>query len=225
MSTIEICVQGVSSAIAAQAGGAHRVELCEDLTVGGVTPSAGAIAVACRSLAIPANVLIRPRGGDFCYSNFEYEVMRHDIETAKALGAAGVVLGLLNRDASIDQERTARLVALARPMSVTFHKAFDECRDPHAALALLIELGIGRILTSGQSPSAILGIERLSELVRLARGRTVIMAGGRIEETHISALREAGLEEIHIGSSVCVGGQTDAERVRRAVRAASLPVA
>lgn len=220
---VEICVQGVESALEAQRGGAHRVELCEDLTVGGVTPSAGAIAVACHTLTIPVHALIRPRGGDFCYSDVELDVMRHDIEAAKTLGASGVVLGILNRDASIDRERTAWLTALARPMSVTFHKAFDACPDPRVALELLIELGIDRILTSGQRASAMQGIELLGELVHLARGRIAIMAGGRIEEEHIPALCAAGVEEVHIGSSVCTGGGTDAARVRRAVCAAAAP--
>ena len=126
-----------------------RVELCDNLAVGGTTPSAGTIAEACRRLAIPVHVLIRPRGGDFLASEAELAAMRHDIETARRLGAAGVVLGLLGRMGPIDRDRTASLVELARPLSVTFHKAFDQTRDPDEALDALIGLGIDRVLSSG----------------------------------------------------------------------------
>src|SRR3954447_3679785 len=131
---VEICVQGIESALAAQAGGADRIELCEDLAIGGVTPSAGTIAVACRRLAIPVHVLIRPRGGDFTYTEAEYEVMRHDVEVAKSLGAAGVVIGLLDPARAIDRERTARLIEAARPLCITLHKAFDHAADSIEAL-------------------------------------------------------------------------------------------
>jgi copper homeostasis protein len=219
--TIEICVQGVESAIAAQAGGADRVELCEDLKVGGVTPSAGVIAVACKKLTIPVHVLIRPRAGDFCYSDIELDVMRHDVEAAKAMGASGVVLGVLTRDGAVDHEKTSALVAAAKPMSITFHKAFDVCRDPGSALEVLAGLAIDRILTSGQSSSALGGIDLLADLVKAARGRIAILAGGSVQEAQIPVLLAAGLQEIHIGSSVSTGGKTDAGRVRRAVLAAA----
>ena len=158
---VEICVGDVASAIAAEAGGADRIELCDNLAVGGTTPSAGTIAESCRRLSIPVHVLIRPRGGDFIYSEPEIAVMRHDIETAKALGAAGVVLGVLTADGAIDRDQTAALIALARPLSVTFHKAFDQTAEPLEALETLIDLGVERVLTSGGRPTALEGIETL----------------------------------------------------------------
>lgn len=221
MSTVvEICVSGIESALAAQAGGADRIELCEDLAVGGVTPSAGMIAVACRRLTIPVHVLIRPRGGDFVYSEAEFEVMRHDVQVAKSLGASGVVLGILRADGRVDRERTARLIEIARPLSVTFHKAFDVASDPVEALEELIGLGVERILTSGGKSRAVDGLERLADLNRRAADQLVIMAGGRITESGIPKLVGVGLEEIHLGSAACTGGRTDAETVRRIVAAA-----
>ena len=157
------------------------IELCDNLSVGGTTPSAGAIAVCCQSLSIPVHVLIRPRAGDFVYSDLEMEVMRHDIQAAKELGAAGVVLGVLKPDATIDGERTAELSALARPLAVTFHKAFDQVRSLPEALDGLIELGVDRVLSSGGRPTALEGVENLAALVARANGRLVVMAGGRLD--------------------------------------------
>ncbi len=214
---VEICVEGFESARAAQEGGADRVELCDDLSVGGVTPDAGSIATACRTLTIPVHVLIRPRGGNFVYSDAELATIRREVAEARSLGASGVVLGLLNPDGSIDRERTARLVEAARPLAITFHKAFDACRDPHEALEVLAGLGIERILTSGQRPTAIEGLPLLADLARASGGRIRIMAGGSIREDDIPRLLAAGLNEIHIGSSVCTAGTTDAGKVRRAV--------
>jgi len=217
---VEICVVGVESALAAAEGGADRVELCEYLSVGGVTPSAGAIGLACRKLRIPLHVLIRPRAGDFIYSPLDLEVMERDVETAKSLGAAGVVLGVLHPDGSINVEHTSKLVQLARPMSVTFHKAFDECLAPETALEALCVIGVDRILTSGQRPSAREGIPLLAKLTDQANGRLVVMAGGRITEADATLLIEAGLREIHIGSNACEDGSTSASKVRRFVQLA-----
>ena len=204
---VEICVSDVMSAIAAQAGGAHRVELCHNLAVGGTTPSAGAIALACRSLHIPVHVLIRPRAGDFVYSAIELEAMQHDIEVAKKLSAGGVVLGVLKRDATIDAERTAELIALARPLSVTFHKAFDEVRDPFEALETVIALGVDRILTSGGRATAVEGAPRLAALVERAKGRIVVMAGGRLDADAVPrVICEGHVSEVHLASGV---GATD----------------
>src|SRR5262245_43549997 len=136
---VEICVGDVTSATAAEAGGASRVELCESLDAGGTTPSAGTIAMACKRLSIPVHVLIRPRAGDFVYSRLELDVMRHDIEVAKTLGAAGIVMGVLTAGGTIDREQTARLAALARPLSLTFHKAFDQVKDHLEALDILLD--------------------------------------------------------------------------------------
>ena len=201
--TIEICVGDLESALAAAEGGADRVELCDNLAVGGTTPSAGTIAEACRRLAIPVHVLIRPRAGDFLATEAELAVMRHDIETARHLGAAGVVLGLLGADGTIDRERTARLAELARPLKVTFHKAFDQTPDSDEALDALMALGIDRVLTSGCRPTALEGIDTLKRMVARARGRIAIMAGGRLESDNLSAiLVRTGVREIHLGSAV-----------------------
>ncbi|WP_169978831.1 copper homeostasis protein CutC [Tautonia rosea] len=216
--TVEICVEGLSSALAAGAGGADRVELCEHLAVGGVTPSAGAIALACRSLTIPVHVLIRPGGGDFVVSEVEFQAMRHDIATARSLGAAGVVLGVLRPDGTIDQERSGALIADARPMSVTFHRAFDQVPDPFEALETLIDLGVDRVLTSGQAESARLGISVLAELHARSAGRIIVLAGGRIRASDVQSLVAPGLSELHLGSAACEAGRTDVEAVRRIMK-------
>ncbi|SIN95324.1 copper homeostasis protein [Singulisphaera sp. GP187] len=217
---VEICVQGIESALAAQAGGADRIELCEDLAVGGVTPSAGTIAVACRRLAIPVHVLIRPRGGNFVYSEAEFEVMERDIAMVKSLGVAGVVIGLLRPDRSLDQDRLARLVVASRPLNVTFHRAFDEVTNPFDVVDELIGLGVERILTSGGAVRAADGLVRLAESTQRARGRIAIAAGGRITEADLPAILGAGLKEFHIGSAACSGGMVLADKVRRLVEVA-----
>jgi copper homeostasis protein len=210
---VEICVQGIESALASSEGGADRIELCEDLAVGGVTPSAGTMAVACRQLALPVHVLIRPRGGDFVYSKAEFDVIQHDVETAKALGAAGVVIGILQSDGTIDRRRLARLVEISRPLAVTFHRAFDDVANPLEALDALIDLGIERVLTSGGKVKAVDGLSRLAELSERSADRIAIMAGGRIIGPDIPALLGIGLKEIHIGSAVYSDGRVVSEKV------------
>jgi copper homeostasis protein len=196
---LEMCVDSVESAIAAQQGGANRVELCDNLLEGGTTPSAGTIALARHHLEIDLNVIIRPRGGDFYYSDIEFEVMKYDVEQARRLGAKGVVIGLLNPDGTVDAARTAALVELARPMSVTFHRAFDMSRDPYQALEMLIELGVDRILTSGQENSVLEGLDLITELVQQAGDRIIIMPGGGITERNIKKiLAQSGAREIHV---------------------------
>jgi copper homeostasis protein len=185
---LEACVDSVESALAAQTGGAGRVELCADLLEGGITPSDGTVALACREPRIPVNVLIRPRGGDFCYSDVEFAVMAHDIQRARELGAAGVVIGLLDSDGTVDVPRTRDLIGLARPLSVTFHRAFDMARDPFEALETLVELGVDRILTSGQEASALEGLDLLADLVLRAGDRVIIMPGGGISERNIGKI-------------------------------------
>jgi copper homeostasis protein len=199
---IEICVGDVESAIAAEAGGADRVELCDNLAAGGTTPSIGTIAETCHWLSIPVHVLIRPRAGDFLYSLRELAVMRRDVEAAKALGAAGVVLGVLDDRGEIDGDQTAALIELARPLSVTFHKAIDRVRDPIATLDRLIGLQVDRVLSSGGRASAIEGAGTLGAMVERAAGRIAVMAGGRLAAGQIDdLLRTSGVRELHVGSA------------------------
>jgi copper homeostasis protein len=203
---LEICVGDVESAIAAERGGAHRIELCDNLAVGGTTPSAGAIALACRSLSIPVHVLIRPRGGDFVYSDRELAAMRHDISVAQALGAKGVVLGTLTPAGTVDRDRTGELVKLASPLSVTFHKAIDETTDLEESLETLSTLGVARVLTSGGKATALEGAETLARLVKRAGNRSTIMAGGALGADDLErVIRQSGVREVHLGSAVSRG--------------------
>ena len=196
---VEVCVDSVEGAEAAQQGGADRVELCAALLEGGLTPSAGTIARAVERLRIGIQVMVRPRGGDFLYSDAEFDVMARDVDAAKQAGAAGVVLGILDRDGVVDAERSWHLIARARPLSVTFHRAFDMARDPFEALETLVDLGVDRILTSGQEASAWDGVDLLRDLVRTAAGRLVIMPGGGIHERNIGRLVDAtGAQEVHV---------------------------
>jgi copper homeostasis protein len=217
---MEICVEGIESALAASAGGADRIELCENLVIGGITPSTGAIAVVCRSVAIPVHVLIRPRGGNFIYSGAEFDAMRHDVEVAKAQGAAGVVVGMLRGDGSVDDERVARLTEVARPLSVTFHKAFDAARNVIEALDTLVSIGIDRVLTSGGCAKAVDAIETLTALRERAKSRVVIMPGGGIAARDLPVMIRAGFHEVHLGSAAMVGGRTDAAKVRELIELA-----
>jgi copper homeostasis protein len=174
------------------------------LNEGGTTPSAGSIELARKKISIGLHVMIRPRAGDFCYSELEFEVMRRDIRAAKDLRADGVVLGILNRDGIVDVARMKELVQLARPMEVTFHRAFDESADPFAALEHIIGLGIDRILTSGGKRSAFDGIARIRDLVNKSRGRITIMAGSGITVQNVKAIiSETRVKDIHVRSAVC----------------------
>lgn len=194
----EACVDSVESALAAQQGGADRVELCVDLLEGGVTPSSGVIFLTRQHLHIPIHVIIRPRGGDFCYSDSEFEAMRLDIEIAKQLGADGVVIGILQPDGTVGRERTVALIALARPMRVTFHRAFDMACDPFEALETLIDLGVERILTSGQAASVLDGAALIRDLVQRAGERIIIMAGAGVnEQTVVEIIQQTGVKEVH----------------------------
>ncbi len=198
---LEICIDSVHSAIAAQEGGAVRVELCDNLFEGGTTPSAGCIQLVRENIHIDLNVIIRPRGGDFLYSPLEFEIMKQDIKIAKQLGANGVVLGILNKDGTIDQKRTAELIALARPMTVTFHRAFDVTRDPFEALEQLIDLGVDRILTSGQENTVLEGIEVIQSLVEKADDRIIIMPGGGIHSRNIHKIvQRTKVKECHLSA-------------------------
>jgi copper homeostasis protein len=199
---VEICVGDIVSAIAADTGGADRVELCDNLTVGGTTPSTGTIIESCRRLSIAVHVLIRPRAGDFVYSEPEIAVMRRDIEIAKASGAAGIVLGVLTPDSAIDRDLAAELITTARPLSVTFHKAFDQIAHQLAALETLIELGVDRVLTSGGQALAVDGAEMLASLVDFAGNKITIMAGGGLKLADVKkVISRSRVPEIHIGSA------------------------
>jgi copper homeostasis protein len=196
---VEACVDSVESALAAEAGGAGRIELCDNLVEGGTTPSIGAITLARDALHVPIHVIVRPRGGDFLYSEREVETMRRDIAAIMGAGAAGVVIGALRADGTVDIETTARLIAEARPLSVTFHRAFDLARDPFEALDALMALGADRVLTSGLAPTAPEGASLIADLVRRAAGRIGVLPGGGIRAGNAAALVAAtGVTEIHV---------------------------
>lgn len=197
--TLEICIDSVESAVASQSAGADRVELCSGLFEGGLTPSAGMIAQAREAIDIGLSVMIRPRGGDFFYTDIEYQIMERDIAFAKELGADCIVLGLLNADGEVDKERTARLVELARPCEVTFHRAIDMAADPFAALGVLIELGVDRVLTSGQEESVLEGAPVISQMVDHAKDQIIIMPGGGVNERNFERVFAAtGANEYHV---------------------------
>ena len=196
---IEACVDSIEGAVAAEAAGAHRVELCDNLGAGGTTPSAGVIEICCERLRIPVFPIVRPRGGDFLYSPDEVEAMRRDLAVVRKAGAAGVVLGLLRSDGAVDAARTRVLVEDARPLAVTFHRAFDAARDPEEALERLVDCGVDRVLTSGQARTAEEGIEVIARLVARSAGRITILAGGGVREHNARAIVTAtGVREVHL---------------------------
>ena len=199
---IEACVESAEAAVAAAAAGVARVELCDNLVEGGTTPSTGTIHLAVERLGIPVFVMIRPRGGDFHYTELEFEIMRRDIEVAKQLGVAGVVLGLLEPDGTVDRDRTARLVDDAYPLPLTFHRAFDVTRDPLEALDVLMGLGVHRLLTSGQRDRAVGSLPLLRTLVERAGERLVVMVGGGITPDNAGEIaRATGTSELHVYTS------------------------
>lgn len=205
---VEVCVENLASARIAQECGADRIELCSALSEGGVTPSAGLIRTVRRELHIRMHVLIRPRRGDFLYNDDEFACMKEDVRTAKELGADGVVIGMVTAEGEIDRERTAALITLARPMSVTIHRAFDSVKDPVAALETCIELGVDRILTSGQQQKAEAGIPLLKQLVSLAGDRLTILPGSGVHAGNIlRILEETGASEIHLSAKERIEGK------------------
>lgn len=195
---LEICVDSVESAVTAASGGADRIELCSDLIEGGITPSSGLLAIVRARVQIGIYVMIRPRGGDFVYSGDELEVMAADIREARRLGADGVVLGALTIDGAVDVESTRRLVEVAAPLPVTFHRAIDVSRDMAQACEAVIESGAHRILTSGGRTTAMQGAERIAQLVRIAGERVSIMAGSGVRASNADELgRLTGAREFH----------------------------
>ena len=195
---LEVAANSLASALAAQAGGAGRIELCTGLELGGLTPSHGQIAVVRERVALPLYVLIRPHAGDFLYSEAEIETMRRDIESCAALGCDGVVLGVLDADARVDAPRCLELIRAAGSMGVTFHRAFDMTRDLSRSLEDVIALGVERVLTSGAAPSALEGADTLRALVAQAGDRIIVMPGAGIGPDNISELaRFTGARELH----------------------------
>lgn len=208
---IEICANSAMSCLEAEKGGAARVELCAGIPEGGTTPSYGEILTAQElTKTIDINVIIRPRGGDFLYTEAEIRSMMHDIEMAKQLKVHGVVFGCLTTDGEIDMPLLKQLMEAAKPLSVTFHRAFDVCRDPFKALDQLIEVGCDRILTSGQQADAVTGIPLLAQLVKQAAGRIIIMPGSGVRDHNIALIeQETGATEFHSSArSIIESGMT-----------------
>jgi copper homeostasis protein len=205
---IEIAVFSLEAAIAAYNAGAQRIELCSAPAEGGLTPSAATMRLARKYVKIPIHVMIRPREGDFCYSEKEFESMLLDIAAAKMVGMEGVVSGILNPDGTVDEKRMAILVDAAEPMNVTFHRAFDMAIDQDEALEALIYAGCARILTSGGQQTAPQGIEKLAELVKKAGDRISIMPGSGVNLNNIKHLVEStGAKEVHLSARSFVPGK------------------
>ena len=198
---LEVCCGSLDDALEAEAGGADRVELCSSLFVGGLTPSFGTIAETTRRLRIPAIVMIRPRGGGFCYSESEFAAMLSDAEAAVAQGVAGLVFGVLTADGAIDLERTQRLRDLASARDAVFHRAFDVTPDPFRALDQLVDLGITRVLTSGQQDTVPEGVELIKRLVDYAGDRITVMPGGGIKLWNVEdVVRRTGCRQVHVAA-------------------------
>lgn len=210
--SLEICANSVQSAINAQQGGAHRVELCDNLWEGGTTPSTATILLTRQHLNIDVYVLIRPRGGDFVYSELEFEIMTEDIKQSKKLGADGIVSGVLLPNGNIDITRTKELVELSKPLSFTFHRAFDLVNNLENALEDVISCGAERILTSGLDNSSIEGLDTLKKLNEYAKGRITIMPGGGITTENISMLAQhSSSTEFHCSAKAKVKNKTSVD--------------
>ncbi|MDD2550351.1 MAG: copper homeostasis protein CutC [Bacteroidales bacterium] len=204
---LEICCFTAHSALRAAQAGAHRIELCDNIAEGGTTPSYATIDYAVRGLQIPVNVIVRPRGGDFLYSDMEYHLIKEDIAQIKKLGANGIVIGFLTPEGEIDVDRTAEVVKLAAPMDITFHRAFDMCINPFIALEQLKKLKINRILTSGGYPNAEKGAHVLAKLVHKANGKIVVMPGSGINDKNLKKLIHlTQANEYHSSAKIYVDG-------------------
>lgn len=221
---LEICVDSLQSALIAQEAGADRIELCSALEIGGLTPSWGLLKQVRQQLQIRLHVLIRPRGGDFCYSEAELAVMLDDIQIAKELGADGVVIGALNPNGSINTAQCQQMIQAARPLSVTFHRAFDFCPDPFSALQSIITLGVERILSSGQEPTALQGAPLLRQLILEAAGRIIVMPGAGINANNAGELvQKTGAREIHLSASSLIPSRMSYQNPRLSLLSPPLP--
>lgn len=200
---LEICVFNMATAIAAEKAGADRIELCENYANGGTTPSYGYLKTVREQISIPVFPMIRPRGGDYFHSADEIEIIRKDILLCRELGFEGVVFGLLNQDGTIDRDNTARLTEAAYPLEVTFHRAFDRCKDPLEAFETIISCGCNRILTSGQEPKVTEGLALVKQLVEQASDRIIIMPGSGLNSSNVaSIIHTAGVTEVHTSARI-----------------------
>ena len=194
---LEVCANSYESAINAEKGGTHRIELCENLAVGGLTPNFELAKKVISELNIPVFILIRPRDGDFNYSHEEFEQIKNDIILFKDLGCKGIVSGILTKNNNIDTPRTRKLIELSKPLEFTFHRAFDEATNPIEALYELIELKVNRLLTSGQKSTAIEGIELIKKLTTISNKKIIIMPGSGVNSDNILEFKKIGSKEIH----------------------------
>ena len=210
---VEACVESAEAAVAAVQGGAHRIELCANLAVGGTSPGTALLEECLSRVTIPVFVMIRPRAGHFHYSAVEQEEMLQEIQRAKAVGAGGIVTGALRPDRTVAERFTREMIAVARPLPVTFHRAFDECPDADQALETVIALGATRVLTSGRAATAPDGAATIAKLVQLAAERIAIVAGGGIAADNVAELvRASGVHEVHLSTK-------DADKIRRVIEA------
>lgn len=198
---LEICANSYQSAKNAQDAGVHRIELCSELSIGGITPSYGLIKNVISELHIKTFVLIRPRSGNFCYSEAEFKIIKNDIQICKDLGCHGIVSGVLNSDNTIDIERTRELIELSKPLPFTFHRAFDIVPNALETLELLIDLGVERVLTSGQEPNAVKGLDLLKTLKHQAQNQITILVGSGISSENANVFKDAGFKELHSSAS------------------------
>ena len=204
--TIEICTDSLATSLAAETAGAGRIELCASLIEGGITPSFSLMQKVCSTVAIPVHVMIRPRGGDFLYTEAEFELMKDDILHARKAGASGVVFGVLRSDGSIDRERALELVELASPVKAVFHRAYDMTSDPFFALEEIIAIGCQIVLTSGHRQTAEDGLELIRELVKRAGNRIEVMAGSGVNASNAMLLHIAGVRAFHFTARKKVDG-------------------
>lgn len=225
MQKLEVCCYSIDCALTAEQAGADRVELCAGQREGGLTPGYGVLRQARECISIPVHPIVRPRGSDFCYTESEFNAMQYDIQQIKAMGFPGVVFGLLDAEGHIDILRMRKLMALCEGMAVTFHRAFDLCLNPYLALKQLTDLGVARILTSGQQQQAENGLTLLRELTKASRG-PIIMAGAGVRLTNLHKFQQSGIQELHssagrwlpsvmryrkVGVSMCSDAESDVD--------------